>query len=807
MTNHWVDIKNTDLVIIMGGNAAEAHPVGFRWVIEAKKTRGAKLMVVDPRFTRSASVADFYAPIRTGTDIAFLGGVIRWLIENNQINWEYVKDYTNANFIVKENFSFNEGLFSGWDTDKSAYTDKSSWNYELDESGNAKIDETFKHPRCVWNLMKAHYERYTPEVVSDITGTPVNDFLTVCQALGECSKPNKVATFLYALGWTQHTIGSQNIRTMAMIQTLLGNMGMPGGGINALRGHSNIQGLTDLGLLSTNLSGYMPLPSEKQTTIESYLTQITPKATRPNQLNYWSNTPKFFISLMKSYWGQNAHAGNQWGYDWLPKWDKQYDILQTFDLMNQGKINGYFCQGFNPIAAFPDKNKSVAALSKLKFLVIMDPLVTDTSTFWKNHGESNNVNSKDIATTVYRLPTTCFAEEDGSIVNSGRWLQWHWKGADAPGEAKPDIEILSNLMVRLKSLYRQQPGKNPEPIHNINWDYHQPAHPTSEEIAKELNGHALEDIVDPADPTKILLRKGEQLASFAQLRDDGKTAGGCWIFAGSWTEKGNQMANRDNADPSGLGNTLNWAWAWPANRRILYNRASMNRQGQPWDEKRALLFWNGTAWIGHDIPDFKATEVPGSPMNPFIMNPEGVARLFAIDKMAEGPFPEHYEPMESPIGTNPLHPAVVNNPAVRMFANDRENLGTADKFPYVGTTYRLTEHFHYWTKHVLLNAITQPEQFVEIGEVLAHEKGIQKGDMVKVSSHRGYIKARAVVTKRIRPLTVHGKTIHHIGVPIHWGYEGVTKPGFIANTLTPFVGDANTQTPEFKSFLVNIEKV
>ncbi len=805
MTNHWVDIRNADVVIVMGGNAAEAHPVGFRWVIEAKQRRGAKFVVVDPRFNRSASVADFYAPIRSGTDIAFLGGVINWMIKNDKINWEYVKNYTNATFIVHDEFDFNEGLFSGWDDEKNAYTDKSSWNYRMDENGNAVVDDTLQDPRCVFNMMKKHYESYTPDLVSTITGTPEAEFLKVCEIIGSCAAHNKVATFLYALGWTQHTIGSQNIRTMAMIQSLLGNIGMPGGGVNALRGHSNIQGLTDLGLLSTNLPGYMPLPSDKQTSIDTYLSQVTPKAVRPGQFNYWSNTPKFFVSMMKTFWGDKATKETNWGYDWLPKWDQMYDVLRVFELMNEGKMNGYFCQGFNPVASFPNKNKTVSSLSKLKYLVVMDPLVTETSTFWKNYGESNDVDPSKIGTTVFRLPTTCFAEEDGAIVNSGRWLQWHWKAADAPGEAEPDANILSGILFELRKLYNDQGGVNPEPVMNISWDYAMPKEPHPAEIAKELNGYALVDLKDANG--NVIAKKGELLSSFAQLRDDGTTASGCWIFAGSWTEAGNQMANRDNSDPSGLGNTLGWAWAWPANRRIIYNRASADRDGKPWDKERALLFWNGKKWAGYDVPDFKADEAPGTEMNPYIMQPEGVARLFAVDKMAEGPFPAHYEPMESPIGVNLMYPKQLNNPAVRIFDNDRAQLGNMDEFPYVGTTYRLTEHFHYWTKHSLLNAIAQPEQFIEMSETLAAEKGIANGDWVKVWSKRGFIKAVAVVTKRIKALDVNGKKIHHIGIPIHWGYEGLTKQGFLANTLTPSVGDANSQTPEFKTFLVNIEKV
>ncbi len=810
MTNHWNDIKNADLVLIMGGNAAEAHPCGFKWVTEAKEHNKARLIVVDPRFTRSASVADFYAPIRTGTDIAFLGGLINYLLETDQIQHEYVRNYTDVSFIVKEGFGFEDGLFNGYDAIKRSYPDKSSWGYELGEDGFVKADPTLEHPRCVFQLMKKHYSRYTPDVVSNICGTPQTAMLKVWQSIAETSKPGKVMTIMYALGWTQHSVGSQMIRTGAMVQLLLGNMGMPGGGMNALRGHSNIQGLTDLGLLSNLLPGYMTLPHESEQDYDAYIAKRSPKPLRPGQLSYWQNYKKFHVSLMKSWYGKNATAENNWGYDWLPKLDiPLYDVLKVFDMMYQGQVNGYFCQGFNPIASFPNKAKVGAALAKLKYLVIMDPLVTETSEFWRNAGEFNDVDTASIQTTVFRLPTTCFAEEDGSLVNSSRWLQWHWKAAEPPGQAKTDVVIMGGLFHRLREMYRKEGGAFAEPLLNIDWPYLQPHEPSSEEIAKEFNGKALTDLTDPVTGA-LLAKAGEQLAGFPQLRDDGSTASGCWIFCGSWTQAGNQMARRDNADPYGMGQHLGWAWAWPMNRRILYNRASADVAGKPWDdEKKRLVWWNGKSWGGTDIPDFKADSPPEAGMGPFIMNPEGVARLFAVDKMSEGPFPEHYEPFETPIGRNPMHPgnaAAVSNPAARVFQNDMELFGTAAEFPYAATTYRLTEHFHYWTKHCKLNAIAQPEQFVEIGEALAQELGIKAGDRVKVSSNRGYIKAVAVVTKRIRALTVDGQTVHHVGIPIHWGFSGVAKNGFLTNTLTPFVGDANTQTPEFKSFLVNVEK-
>jgi len=809
MTNHWVDIKNADVILVMGGNAAEAHPCGFKWVTEAKAHRKARLIVVDPRFTRTASVADYYAPIRTGTDIVFLGGIIHYLLTNDKIQHEYVKNYTDFPFIVREDFAFNDGLYSGYNAEKHAYPDKSTWDYERGDDGFVKVDPTLEHPRCVYNLLKQHYSRYTPEMVEKTCGTPKDKFLKVCEMLASTASPTRAATIMYALGWTQHSVGSQMIRTGAMVQLLLGNIGISGGGMNALRGHSNIQGLTDLGLLSNLLTGYMTLPAQAEQDYEGYITKRAAQPLRPNQLSYWKNYRSFFVSLMKSWWGDAATAENNWGFDYLPKLDKPYDMLQVFELMNQGKMNGYIAQGFNPLAAAPHKAKMTSAFSRLKWLVIMDPLATETSEFWKNHGEFNDVDASKIQTEVFRLPTTCFAEERGSLVNSGRVLQWHWQGADPPGEAKSDLEIMGSLFARIRTLYKDQGGKFPDAIVNLNWPYANPLDPTPDEMAMEFNGRALADLPDPKDPTKVLVKRGEQLSSFAQLKDDGSTASGCWIFCGSWTQAGNQMARRDNSDPTGIGQSLGWAWAWPANRRILYNRASCDVNGKPFDPSRKLIAWNGKTWGGVDVPDYKVDEPPESGMGPFIMNPEGVARFFARDAMAEGPFPEHYEPFETPLGYNPLHPQnaqVTSNPAARVFPGDRAAFGKAADFPHTATTYRLTEHFHYWTKHVRLNAIIQPEQFVEIGEDLAHEIGVAVGDRVKVSSNRGYIVAVAVVTKRIKPLMIDGKKVQTVGIPLHWGFKGLAKPGYLINTLTPVVGDANTQTPEFKSFLVKVEK-
>ena len=795
MTNHWIDIKNADLILIMGGNAAEAHPCGFKWVTEAKAHRKAKLVVVDPRFTRSAAVADYYAPLRSGTDIAFLGGVINYLVTHDKILHEYVKPYTNATYLVNPKFSFADGMFSGYDAEHRRY-DTETWSYQLDADGYAKIDETMQDPNCVFQLMKKHFSRYTPEMVSRITGTPEKQFLTICEMIGTTAVPDRTMTSLYALGWTQHSVGSENIRCMAMIQLLLGNIGVAGGGINALRGHSNVQGITDMGLFGESLPGYMTLPTEQDATFGGYIKKWIPKPLRPNQMNYWSNYPKFFVSLMKAWYGKAATKENDFGFDWLPKLEGPSDALAIFERMHQGKITGFFCQGYNPLAAVANKKKVGMALARLKYLVVIDPLATETSEFWKNHGVLNDVDPGAIQTEVFRLPSTLFAEEEGSYTSSGRVIQWHWKAADGPGESKGDVEIVASIFIKLREMYAKKGGAYPEPVLQLSWPYRIADQPSSEELAREISGRSL-------------VGDGEQLTGFAQLRDDGTTACGNWLYGGMWSPAGNLAARRDNSDPSGLGQTLNWGFAWPANRRILYNRASCNLAGRPWDPSRLVIEWNGSKWVGNDIPDMRPDARPEEMVMPFIMQQEGVGRLFALGKMKDGPFPEHYEPFESPLAKNPMHPdnpETKCNPAVRIFMGDLDAFGKPDKFPYVGTTYRLTEHYHYWTKHSKINAILQPEQFVEIGEELAMEKGISSGSQVTVSSNRGFIKAVAVVTKRIKALDVDGRKVHTVGIPIHWGFMGVAKNGYLTNTLTPYVGDATAQTPEFKAFLVNIEK-
>jgi formate dehydrogenase major subunit len=830
MTNSWTDIKNTDLVLVMGGNAAEAHPCGFKWVVEAMQQRKAKLIVVDPRFTRTAAVADTYAPIRVGTDIAFLGGVINYLLSNNKIHLDYVKLNTDATFLTKPDFKFDNGFFSGYDEAKRSYN-KASWGYQLGEDGFVKVDDTLQDPLCVMQQMKKHYARYTPELVSSITGTPKDQFLKIAEMLGATSATDKVMTICYALGWTHHSVGSQNIRTMALIQLLLGNMGRPGGGINALRGHANVQGITDMCAYSEVMSGYLSSPTDADVDRETFLKVRTGKPLRPGQMAFTQNFPKWHTSLMKAYYGAAATAENNFAYDWFPKRDTGYDVLSMFERMHQGKMNGFICQGFNPLAAVPNQKKLSAGLTKLKYLVVMDPLETETGEFWKNFGALNNVDASKIQTEVFRLPTGCFAEEAGTFTNSSRVIAWKEKAIDPPGEAKHDSEIMARLFMKLRGMYAKDGGTLPEPIAALSWPYINANVPQSGEVLREINGKALADVFAPPPPPKLdakgkpipvaaaaapatppvpLVKAGDQLPGFAMLRDDGSTSCGNWIYCGSWGPAGNLTARRDTADPTGLGVFPGWGFSWPANRRILYNRASADAAGKPWDPSRKYMAWNGKTWAGGaDVPDMRPDAAPEQNVGAFIMNPEGVARLHAIG-MAEGPFPEHYEPFETPVGVNlmcPTNPKATSNPAARVYKGDLEAFGKKEEFPYAATTYRLTEHFHFWTKHAKVAAVTQPSAFVEIGEDLAKEKGIKSGDMVKVRSNRAEIIAACAVTKRIKGLDVNGKKVHHVGIPIHWGFKGVTNNGYLANALTPFVGDANSQTPEFKAFLVNIEKV
>jgi formate dehydrogenase major subunit len=852
MTNGWVDIKNTDMMLIMGGNPAENHPCGFKWAIEAKRNRNAKMIVVDPRFTRTAATSDLFLQIRAGSDIAMLGGMVRYAIENNRIAKDYLINYTNAAFIVKEGFKLPEdGLYSGFDPATKTY-DRSTWNYEdgNDAGGVAPAahaatgspqksagmalgqattptplpplppkvayDLTLQHPRCVYQLLKQQYSRYTPEIVERITGIPKDQFLKAADLFTSIRKDGdlkKVATILYAVGWTQHSFGTQIIRTAAILQLLLGNVGRAGGGVNALRGHSNIQGATDMGGVFDSLPGYLKVPSPADTDLAAYLKRITPTASKPapwDSFNYWSNTPKFAVSYLKSQFGDAATKENDFAFNYMPKVDRNYSWTQIWDNMYRGSVKGMLAFGMNGVAIGPDSQKNIDALKKADFLVVGEIYPDETSEFWKAPGTTPE-EMKTINTTVYRLACAGFAEKDGSMTNSARWLQWKNVAVPTPGECRLDQDIVSDIFLKVRELYKKEGGKFPDPILNLTWPYTNPQ-PSLAELAKEINGKALADLTDPK--TQQVIKRGQQVPGFAWLKDDGTTSCGNWIYSGCWTEAGPQLARRGTEDPSGQGIYPNWAWSWPANRRVLYNRASCDADGKPWDAERKQVWWNESAqlWVGNDVPDFKPDSHPKEHMGPFIMTPEGIGRIFApLGAFADGPLPEHYEPIESPV-PNLFHPNQSNNPVVKKLSTPADKYATpGDGLNIVCTTYRLTEHYHYWTKNNPMNVQLIPEPFVEIPVELAQELGIKGNDKVKVTSARNYYVAKAYVTKRIKPMMIDGKKVYQIGLPIHQGYRGIQEDAgrdarTIANRLTPTVIDPNAYTPEFKGFLVKLEK-
>src|SRR6266498_3846075 len=636
MTNGWVDIKNADVILAMGGNPAENHPVGFKWFMEARRARNAKLVAVDPRFTRTAAVADLYAPLRAGTDIAFLLGMIRYAIDTKRFHAEYVKLHTNASYVVGEKYGFEEGLFSGFDASKGEYA-KDTWAYEADEQTKAyKLDPSLEHPRCVFQLLKKHVDRYTPETVEKICGTPRDTFLKVCELVTSTGNAARVGTITYALGWTQHSTGVQMIRAAAMLQLLLGNVGRPGGGVNAFRGHSNIQGATDTAGTFDILPGYLKTPAAQWTSLKEYIDANTPKLLAAS-MNYWQNYDKFMVSLLKAAYGKAATKENNFGYDWLPKVDGNYSWMYICDDMYRGSSTraggkepgpeGFISFGMNPVGLGPNSKKWIAALSKLKWAVVVENAETETATFWKAPKEYGGPPPSQIQTEVFMLPAANFAEKDGTFTNSARWLQWKWKAIDPPGLAKADQEIVSRIFLAVQNLYRKEGGVVPEQVLNVTWAYTNPVNPDLGEVLKEMSGKALGDIKDPKDPTKVLRTAGQQVDGFGQLRDDGSTMCGNWLHSGVYTEAGNNAQRRVTADPTGLGMFHQWGFSWPANRRVMYNRASADANGKPWDAHRVGIQWNGTAWVG-DVPDIKPDSPPGT-FGAFVMLPEGVGRRLA----------------------------------------------------------------------------------------------------------------------------------------------------------------------------------
>ena len=790
MTNHYIDFRNADVILNMGSNVAENHPVSFKW-IQAAKDKGAIFIHVDPRYTRTSTKADIFARLRSGTDIAFLGGMIKYILDNNLFDEFYVKNYTNASFIVNPKYSFDDGLFSGYDSAKRGY-DASTWVLEKDEQGIPKREITLQDPRCVFQLLKKHYSRYTMQKVTEITGTPAADLEKVYKAYASTGAPDKAGTVLYAMGWTQHTVGVQNIRTMSIIQALLSNMGIAGGGVNALRGESNVQGSTDAGLLFHIWPAYLPNPQAHLATLADY-NKTTPASKDPRSVNWWKNRPKYVASYLKSLFGEKATKENDFGYSWMPKLDQGQDAswLNLFDEMYKGTFTGFFAWGMNPACSSANAGKVRQAFAKVDWMVNVNVFDNETGSFWKGPG----MDPKKIKTEVFQLPCAASMEKEGSISNSGRWMQWRYKASNPPGDAKPDGDIMYDLFKKVQALYKKDKGAFPEPILNLKWDYETNGHFDIHKVAKEINGYDL--------------TTGKLMPNFVGLKDDGTTSCGNWLYSGSYTEAGNMAARRKKTDPTGLGLYPEWSWAWPVNRRIIYNRASVDLDGNPRDPKRPLLKWDAAEkkWIG-DVPDNAVPPMGTTGAYPFIMKPDGVASLFGPG-LKDGPFPEHYEPLECPIEKNLMSSQRIN-PVIKIFEGGLDKFTTCDpKYPFVCSTYRVTEH---WQTGVLTRWLpwlieAEPQMFCEMSLELAKLKEIKNGDRVIVETPRGKVEAVAIATSRLKPFQVAGQTVHQIGIPWHYGWLHPKDGGESANLLTPTIGDPNTMIPESKAFMANVIKL
>jgi formate dehydrogenase-N alpha subunit len=803
MTNHWTDVSNSDCILVIGANPAENHPASFKHIEHAME-KGSKLIVVDPRFNRSAAKADIFTHMRSGGDIAFIGGLIKYVIddiEKNPLNYNltYISEYTNAAHLLNPNFKGPadlNGLFSGYNETTRAYN-KADWTYQFDSNSIPLKDKTLKDPNCVFQVMKKHFARYTPAKVEEISGVSQAKFNEIAPIFAATGKVGKSGTIMYAMGATQHTNGTQIIRGYAILQMLLANIGVTGGGINALRGESNVQGSTDYALLFNNLPGYLKQPLETDTTMTIFngAPRSFTTATEPKSLNWLKNSPKYNVSLMKSFYGANAVAANEFGFHWLPKNDTgaNYSWIPLFKNMFEGKIKGLTCFGMNPAVCGPNQTQTVQGLEKLEWLVVTELWETETANFWKRPG----ADPASIKTEVFLLPAACSYEKEGSVTNSSRWMQWRYKAVDPPGDAKDDNYMIIRLMQELRKLYNAETNADlklkAEPITKLDWPYN-PEDPLLPHIvAKEINGYDL--------------TTGKLAANFTGLREDGTTSCGNWLYSGSYNETGNLSARRDlNDAPFNVGLNSRWAWSWPLNRRIVYNRASVDLDGNPWDKQHPVIKWNGTTWDG-DVADNAAPPLSQpTGVLPFIMTYEGVGRLWGPG-LTDGAFPEHYEPWESPVANamnnNPL---AQFDPTFKIWEGGLDKKGDPSEFPIICTTFRVVEHWQAGGLSRNLPWLVElvPQPYVEISEGLAAEKGIKNGDMVKVSSARGSIELAAMVTKRIQPFTLSGKTIHQVAMPWHWGWAGLST-GPSANVLSPNAGDANTMIPESKAFLVKVE--
>ena len=823
------DLENSDCIVIMGSNMAENHPIAFRFVVEAKH-RGATVIHVDPRFTRTSALADVYAPIRSGSDIAFLGGIIRHILENDLWFKEWALAYTNITSIIEEGYvdaEDNDGLFSGWDPENHSYKED-SWQYEgktvpssVSEhrvqsqegkrgdyqsmsKGPAPADETLQHPRCVYQILKRHYAKYTPEMVERVTGCPKDVFLKVADALARSSGRERTGAFCYAVGWTHHSTGVQIIRAASIIQGLLGNVGRPGGGIMALRGHVSIQGSTDIPTLYNMLPTYLPQPNafHDHATLDSYLEVETPPT------GWWHNFPKYMISLLKAWYGESATKSNEWGYQHLPKLtgDVSQQVM-TFAMLD-GVLKGQFILGQNPLVGAVNSDLVEKGLSKLDWLVVRDFAMTESANWWEKGRlvEKGELRPEEIGTEVFFLPAAMPGEKDGTVTNTSRLVQWHDIVCDAPGDSRSDLWFMYHLGARLKAMYASSTAKRDAGIQNLTWDYPlrgERQEPDAESVLKEINGYTVTD--------------RRQVEKYQDLKDDGSTACGGWMYCGIFPKDGHNVARSRKPDRTDGGNHHGWAFAWPSNRRTLYNRASADLDGKPWSEKKKLVWWDEDAgkWTGDDVPDFVETKRPDERPSwwkhpkgmdalggdkPFIMEADGHCQLFAPSGLKDGPLPTHYEPLEAPV-LNPMN-GQQHNPTAKIWTRPGNALhAPADpRFPYVFTTYRLTElHCGGIPSRIMPHtAELQPEAFVEVSPELAGELGIRHLGWTVISTLRGEIEVKAMVTERVRPFVIDGQTVHQIGMPWVYGREGYTR-GAIANILLAITGDANTSIHSTKA--------
>ncbi len=810
---------------------AENHPVGFRWPMLAKQ-RGAKIIHVDPRFTRTSAVSDIHATIRAGTDIAFLGGLIHYVIAHERFFKDYVQAFTNAAVILSDEYQDTEeldGLFSGWQKDEGQY-ESESWSYKSHSSGTKDThqvaeshaekakhfqaenpkqherDETLQNPKCVFQILKRHFERYTPEMVEEVCGTSPALFEKIAQTICDNSNRDRTTAFCYAVGWTHHSIGAQIIRACSVLQLLLGNIGRPGGGILALRGHATIQGSTDIPTLYNLLPGYLPQPKAgADHSLQKYIENYTPAA------GWWTQFPKYIVSMLKAWYGDAATPENDYCFSHIPRMTGDHSHMTTVAEMADGKIKGYFVMGENAAVGSPNSALQRKGLRNLEWLVVRDFAPIETSEFWHSspEHERGETCAEDIATEVFFFPAATHVEKSGSFTQTQRIAQWHHAAVEPPGDARSELHFMYHLGKRLKQMYAGSTDPRDKPIQDLHWDYRvhgRIEEPDAEDVVAEINGYTVAD--------------KKPVSGYTKLESDGSTACGCWIYSGTFADGKNHAANREPAKyPGDYGH--GWGFAWPANRRILYNRASADAEGRPWSDRKKLVWWDEgqKKWTGGDVPDFIADRAPDfrAPENakgmdtisgddPFIMQPDGKGWLFSPTGLLDGPLPTHYEPWESPV-RNSLYGQQCNPARIEYPRRDNRMARPYNDldFPYVLTTYRLTEHH---TSGAMSRGLSwlcelQPEMFCEVSPELASDHGLKNGAWATILSARGEIEARVLVTERMRPLKMGRRFVHQIGLPYHWGNTGLVT-GDSTNELLAFGADANVSIMESKAITGNI---